>query len=121
MKTAKKFLGLMVIAVAALCAIACEASKCATSVDCALVGEWESINDKSMTIKFEANGKFTTSSFEEFGLSSEIEYYAKIVDAGHVTLCDRDGNIKFTARYFFFFFEDINKLNFNGIAYEKKI
>lgn len=115
MKMAKKFLGLMIIAVAAMFAVACDASTCAAPVDCGLVGEWKVVDGDS-TIKFEADGKFTSSVELVFGLKKDTTYYAKQVDAGYVILCDEKGNIINSVRYFFF----DSKLNFGGVAYERK-
>lgn len=115
MKMAKRFLGLMIVAVAAMFAVSCDASTCAGALDCGLVGEWKAVNGGN-TIKFEADGKFTSSSSELFGFKIEGTLYAKQVTAGMVTLCNEDGDVKLEARYFFF--ED--KLSFNGKAYERK-
>ena len=126
-KMRKKFLGLAVIAIAALCVMACDTYTNAAPIDCALVGEWESVNIfipssfpsfyGKLTIKFGADGKFTTSSFEAFGLSSGIEYYAKITDFGYVTLLnDKDEQQSKIMRYYF----SGNKLYLDGTAYERK-
>lgn len=115
MKIAKKFLGLMLVAVAAMFAVACEASTCAAPIDCALVGEWKVVDGDS-TIKFEADGKFTLSTDLWLGLKKDTTYYAKQTDAGYVTLCDDKGNAVSHMRYFFI----DSKLNLNGIAYERK-
>lgn len=115
MKMAKKFLGLMIIAVAAMFAVACDASTCAVPVDCALVGEWKVVDGDS-TIKFEADGEFTSSVELVLVFKKDTTYYAKQVDAGYVTLCDEDGNVVSSIRYFFF----DSKLNFGGVAYERK-
>lgn len=107
----KKFLGLMIIAIVALFAVACDTSTCAAPIDCALVGEWESVDSTENTVKFEADGTYT----ETVG-STKTTYDAKIVQAGYVTLFNKDGKVVGTMRYFF----SDNKLYLNGAAYERK-
>ena len=105
----------MIIAVAAMFAVACDTSTCAAPIDCALVGEWKVVDGDS-TIKFEADGKFTSSVELGFGFKKDTTYYAKQVYAGSVTLCDEKGNTVNSVPYFFF----DSKLNFGGVAYERK-
>ncbi|MCH5149735.1 MAG: hypothetical protein J1G30_03625 [Spirochaetales bacterium] len=111
----KKFLGLAVIAIAALCVMACDTYTNAAPIDCALVGEWESVNaveslydsdSRKSTIKFEADGTYT---------ESGITFEARITDFGYVTLF-RDKRQQRVMRYYF----SDNKLYLNGIAYERK-
>lgn len=117
MKMTKKFLGLMIIAVAAMFAVACDASTCAAPVDCGLVGEWKVVDGDS-TIKFEADGKFTSSVELVLGFKKDTTYYAKQISTGYVILCDEDGNTIGGEGIRYFFFD--SKLNFGGVAYERK-
>lgn len=115
----KKFLGLAVIAIATLCAMACDTYINAAPIDCALVGEWESVNTfgsssyeysssrGKLTIKFEADGTYTD--------SEGITYEARITDFGYVTLF-RDKQERKVMRYYF----SDNKLYLDKIAYERK-
>ena len=114
MKMAKRFLGLMMIAVIAVLAVACETQTCATAIECGLVGEWEAV-DGNRTIEFTADGEFT-SSVEFFGFEADTTLYAKQTQAGYVTISDEDGNVVNQMRYYF----DGDKLVFNGVAYERK-
>lgn len=107
----KKFFGLLIIAIAALSAVACDNYTCAAPIDCALVGEWESVDSTKDTVKIEADGTYT-----ETKDTDKESYDAKIVEAGYVTLFDKDGKVKKYIRYFF----SDNKLYLNGAAYERK-
>lgn len=114
MKMAKKFLGLMMIAVIAVLAVACETQTCATAIECGLVGEWEAV-DGNGTIEFTADGEFTSS--VEFGnFKAGTTLYAKQTDAGYVTISDEDGTEVDQVRYYF----DGDKLIFGRTAYERK-
>lgn len=114
MKMAKKFLGLMMIAVIAVLAVACETQTCATAIECGLVGEWEAV-DGNETIEFTADGEFT-SSVEFVSFKAGTTLYAKQTDAGYVTISDEDGNVVNQMRYYF----DGDKLILNRTAYERK-
>lgn len=115
MKMAKKFLGLMMIAVIAVLAVACETQTCATAIECGLVGEWEAV-DGNGTIEFTADGEFTSS--VEFGnFKAGTTLYAKQIGAGYITISDEDGNVVVNqVRYYF----DGDKLILGRTAYERK-
>lgn len=101
----KKFLGLAVIAIAALCAMACDTYTNAAPIDCALVGEWEMKGNREYVIKFETDSMSI----------NEQTYDAKMTGVGMIT-CFRDGRAVEYHQYFF----DRDTLYLDRTAFERK-